>query len=87
MKPWKNMRLSRHEITVVRKKYGQKERANMTKWIYWAKLFDSSFQARCLATRMQEDWWLYGYDSPEEVEVFRSKKGKYGVRYIWRKKF
>jgi hypothetical protein len=50
-------------------------------------LFDSSFQARCLATRMQEDWWLYGYDSPEEVEVFRSKKGKYGVRYIWRKKF
>lgn len=59
----------------------------MTKWIYWAKLFDSSFQARCLATRMQEDWWLYGYDSPEEVEVFRSKKGKYGVRYIWRKNF
>ena len=56
----------------------------MTKWIYWAKLYDSSFQARCLATRMQEDWWLYGYDSPDEVEVFRSKKGKYGVRYIWR---
>ncbi|MDA8351951.1 MAG: hypothetical protein M0Z65_01930 [Firmicutes bacterium] len=56
----------------------------MSDWIYWAKLYDSRFQARCLATRMQEDWWIYGYESPEEVEVFQSKKGRYGVRYQWK---
>lgn len=55
-------------------------------WIYWAKLFDSRFQARCLAARMQEDWWIYGYDSPDEVEVYRSNKGKFGVRYLWKRK-
>ncbi|MBA4603445.1 hypothetical protein [Thermoactinomyces mirandus] len=59
----------------------------MSKWVYWAKLYDSRFQANCLAARMQEDWWLYGYDSPEEVEIFRSKKagtvcGTFGVKNL-----
>lgn len=58
----------------------------MNKWIYWAKLFESHFQARVLAARMKEDWWLYGYDSPEIVEIFRSRKGRFGVKYIWRTK-
>ncbi|MFC4076596.1 hypothetical protein [Salinithrix halophila] len=56
----------------------------MSCWIYWAKLYDTRFQARCLAARMQEDWWVYGYDSPAEVEVFQSKRGRYGVRYVWK---
>lgn len=56
----------------------------MSNWIYWAKLYNTRFQARCLATRMQEDWWLYGYESPDEVEVFQSRRGRYGVRYIWK---
>ncbi|GAB6934081.1 MAG: hypothetical protein L5657_07820 [Calditerricola sp.] len=53
------------------------------RWIYWAKVFDSKFQAGCLAKRMEEDWWLYGYKSPREVEVVRLKNGRYGVRYMW----
>lgn len=53
------------------------------KWIYWSRMFDSKFQAGCLMTRMKEDWWIYGYDSPKEVEVYKHKNGKYGVRYIW----
>ncbi|MFD0871968.1 MULTISPECIES: hypothetical protein [Paenibacillus] len=52
------------------------------KWIYWSKLYESKFQAGCLAKRMEEDWWLYGYDCPQAVEVYRSKKGRFGVRYI-----
>lgn len=52
-------------------------------WIYWAKLYETKFQAHCLATRMREDWWLYGYKSPSQVEVFRSPRGRYGVRYMW----
>lgn len=55
----------------------------MISWIYWGKLYESKFQAGCLARRMQEDWWVYGYESPKEVEIFRSRKGKYGVRYTW----
>ncbi|WP_159887699.1 hypothetical protein [Paenibacillus puerhi] len=52
------------------------------KWIYWVKLYESKFQAGCLAKRMEEDWWIYGYECPSEVEVFRSTKGRFGVRYI-----
>lgn len=58
----------------------------MNQWIYCAKLFNSRFQAHCLAARMQEDWWMYGYDSPDLVEVFRSRKGRFGVKYIWNRK-
>ncbi|MGO4271129.1 hypothetical protein AB4Z22_15010, partial [Paenibacillus sp. TAF58] len=54
---------------------------NAMNWIYWAKLYDSKFQAGCLAKRMEEDWWIYGYECPQEVEVFKSKKGRFGVRY------
>jgi hypothetical protein len=53
------------------------------KWIYWIRLFDSKFQADCLAKRMEEDWWVYGYRSPRFIEVFRLKKGKYCVRFFW----
>ncbi|WP_201763535.1 hypothetical protein [Chengkuizengella marina] len=52
------------------------------KWIYCVKLYDSKFQAGCLAKRMEEDWWVYGFEYPTEVEVFKSQKGRYGVRYI-----
>lgn len=55
----------------------------MMTWIYWAKLYETKFQAHCLAARLREDLWIYGYDSPTEVEVFRSRKGRYGVKYIW----
>lgn len=53
-------------------------------WIYWVKLYDSKFQANCLRVRIEQDWWVRGYDSPTEVEVFQVKSGKYGVRYCWR---
>lgn len=56
---------------------------NMMNWIYWAKLYDSKFQANCLKTRIEQDWWLNGYDSPQLVEVFQVKRGKYGVRFSW----
>jgi hypothetical protein len=31
---------------------------------------------------MENDWWMYGCNSPREIEVFRSRKGRYGVRYL-----
>jgi len=52
------------------------------KWIYWARLYDSKFQAGCLVRRMEHDGWLFGIEMPHEIEVYRSRKGKYGVRYV-----
>lgn len=54
----------------------------MLKWVYWGRLYDSKFQAGCLVKRMTEDWWVYGYDCPQEVVIFRSRKGRYGVKFI-----
>ncbi|RKP55306.1 hypothetical protein D7Z26_08860 [Cohnella endophytica] len=52
------------------------------KWVYWSRLYDSKFQAGCLVQRMEHDSWVFGVDVPQEIEVFRSRKGKYGVRYL-----
>lgn len=54
----------------------------MLNWVYWVRLYDSKFQAGCLAKRMENDWWVYGYETPKEIEVFRSRRGKYGVRFL-----
>ncbi|MCY9582341.1 hypothetical protein ABE142_04920 [Paenibacillus alvei] len=51
-------------------------------WVYWGKLFDSKFQARCMQQRLEHDAWIYGYDVLKEIEVFRSRRGKYGVRFL-----
>lgn len=52
-------------------------------WIYWAKLYDTKFQANCLRVRIEQDWWIKGYESPNDVEVFKVKSGKFGVRFSW----
>jgi len=56
--------------------------AIIMKWVYWLRLYDSKFQAGCLVRRMEHDGWIYGVDLPKEIEVFRSRRGRYGVRYI-----
>ncbi len=61
----------------------EQEERQSNNWIYWGKLYESKFQAKCLVARISEDWWVIGYDSPRYVEIFRSKKGRYGVRYMW----
>lgn len=52
------------------------------KWVYWGKLYNTKFQASCILRRIEHDGWLYGYDYPREIEVFRSKTGRYGVRFV-----
>ncbi|MFD0588023.1 hypothetical protein ACFQZE_08420 [Paenibacillus sp. GCM10027627] len=54
----------------------------MIKWVYWLRLYETKFQAGCLVRRMENDWWIYGYDCPQEIEVFQSRKGRYGVRFL-----
>jgi hypothetical protein len=52
------------------------------KWVYFGKLFTSKFQAGCLAKRLEQDGWIYGYEDPYSVEIFRSRRGRYGVKFI-----
>lgn len=59
------------------------EDEDMYRWVYWGRLYENKFQAGCLAKRMAEDWWVYGYECPREVEIFQSKKGRYGVKFIF----
>jgi hypothetical protein len=54
-------------------------------WVYSGKLYDSEFQAGCLATRIREEgfWSVTVRRSPRYVYVFRTKKGRYGVKCLW----
>lgn len=52
-------------------------------WVYSGKLYDSEFQAGCLATRIREDGVLLSSRLPRFVYVYRTKKGRYGVKYLW----
>lgn len=52
-------------------------------WVYYGKLFDSKFQAGCLATRIRDDGWLHHSRTPQFVGIFLTKKGRYGVKYLW----
>ncbi|WP_169810209.1 hypothetical protein [Paenibacillus glacialis] len=52
------------------------------KWVYFGKLYRTEFQAGSLVKRLEQDGWIYGYNDPHSVEIFRSRKGRYGVRFI-----
>ncbi|MCI0184076.1 MAG: hypothetical protein OWR52_06115 [Acidibacillus sp.] len=52
-------------------------------WIYSGKLYDSEFQAGCLAARMREEGFILSKRSPRYVYVFKTKTGRYGVKCMW----
>ena len=53
-------------------------------WIYTFKLFRTAFQAKVAAKRIEENYWMEERRySPREIEVFRTLKGRFGVRYYW----
>ncbi len=52
-------------------------------WVYYGKLFDSKFQAGCLAARIRDDWWIQQYRAPRFVGIFQTKSGRYGVKCLW----
>ncbi|WP_164545385.1 hypothetical protein [Paenibacillus albus] len=45
------------------------------KWIYWGKLYETKFQAGCLVRRMENDWWVYGYECPKKSKYSGRAKG------------
>lgn len=51
-----------------------------TSWVYWAGLYRSKFEAYCAAMWVEGDKRACGL-RPAEVELFRTDKGKFGVRF------
>ncbi len=54
-------------------------------WVYSGRLYDSEFQAGCLATRIREEGFFLAAPrrSPRYVYVYRTKRGRYGVKCLW----
>lgn len=50
-------------------------------WVYWAGLYDSKFEAYCAVMWVEGDKRIYGSYPPREVELYKTRKGKYGVRF------
>lgn len=49
-------------------------------WIYEVRLYDSKSVASYVAMCVRDDHLLHGVSSVK-VQVFRTRKGNYGVRY------
>ncbi|GJM69918.1 hypothetical protein HMSSN036_21340 [Paenibacillus macerans] len=39
------------------------------RWVYFNKLYRTKFQAGCLARRLEQDGWIYGFDDMREIEI------------------
>lgn len=50
-------------------------------WVYWAGLYDSKFEAYCAVMWVEGDKRIHGTYPPREVELYKNRKGKYGVRF------
>lgn len=53
----------------------------MDDWVYFAGLYDSKFEAYCAVMWVEADERIRGGSSPGEVQVYQTRKGKYGVRF------
>lgn len=49
-------------------------------WVYEARLYDSKSVASYVAMCVRDDYVLRGMEEVH-VQVFRTKKGNYGIRY------
>ncbi|GGI96995.1 hypothetical protein GCM10010885_03220 [Alicyclobacillus cellulosilyticus] len=56
-------------------------------WVYFAGLYDSKFEAYCAVMWVEADERIRGTAAPEEVQVYQTRKGKYGVRFRRRRAF
>lgn len=53
----------------------------MGDWVYFAGLYNSKFEAYCAVMWVEADERIRGAVAPEEVQVYRTRRGKYGVRF------
>ncbi|WP_026975329.1 hypothetical protein [Alicyclobacillus contaminans] len=51
-------------------------------WVYFAGLYDSKFEAYCAVMWVEADERIRGSSTPTEVQVYQTRRGKYGVRFL-----
>jgi hypothetical protein len=60
----------------------QEEESSMG-WVYYARLVDTAFQAKCLAARIEHaHGWMYR-QMPVCIGIFQTRRGRYGVKILW----
>ena len=50
-------------------------------WVYFAGLYGSKFEAYCAVMWVEADERIRGAETSNEVQVYQTRKGKYGVRF------
>lgn len=50
-------------------------------WVYFAGLYDSKFEAYCAVMWVEADERIRGSSAPSEVQVYQTRRGKFGVRF------
>ncbi|MCL6631717.1 MAG: hypothetical protein K6T63_03715 [Alicyclobacillus herbarius] len=53
----------------------------MSHWVYFAGLYDSKFEAYCAVMWIEADERIRGPIHADEVQVYQTRHGKYGVRF------
>ncbi len=53
----------------------------MNDWVYFAGLYDSKFEAYCAVMWVEADERIRGTVRTGEVQLYQTRKGKYGVRF------
>lgn len=53
----------------------------MDRWVYFAGLYGSKFEAYCAVMWVEADERIRGDCSPNEVQVYQTRHGKFGVRF------
>ncbi|QQE76891.1 hypothetical protein [Alicyclobacillus sp. SO9] len=50
-------------------------------WVYEARLYESKSVASYVAMCVRDDRMLHADENPVKVQVFRTRRGNYGIRY------
>lgn len=53
----------------------------MDEWVYFAGLYDTKFEAYCAVMWVEADERIRRSARPTEVEIYKSRAGRYGVRF------
>lgn len=69
---------------MIRKSVRRGKEESVVGWVYYARLVDTPFQAKCLAARIEDGYgWMYRR-MPVCIGIFQTRKGRYGVKVLWR---
>jgi hypothetical protein len=51
-------------------------------WVYYVRLVETKFQAKCLEARLEDSGASSLRITPKYVGIFQTGKGRFGVKYF-----